>query len=68
MFNPATDLVRVNGDTWISVIALVSVLGEAKAQYASMAAQAGTKDAAAVALAATVVMDDLRATLMKLTA
>lgn len=66
-FDKKTDLVRVNGDTWISVVALISVIGEAKVEYQRLADQAQTKDAAAVALAAKIVMDDLRTTLMGLT-
>lgn len=65
-FNIHTDTVLVNGERFVSIATLVSILGAAKVIYDREAAIIGTKDAVLVASGCKIMCDDLRKTLMKL--
>jgi hypothetical protein len=65
-FDINTDTVLINGERFVSIATLVSILGAAKVIYDREALVIGTQEAALVASGCKIMCDDLRKTLMKL--
>lgn len=65
-FDKNTDTVLIRGERFVSVAALVAILGEAKVVYTQRAVAIGTKDALMVAEGCKIMCDDLRKNLMTL--